>query len=770
MVQKSAKMLFPEEDAPHLKKWIVKRIENTSDADADVLADYVLALLRHDGSPDDVRKLCESEIPDFLKEDPSGFVNEVFEIISYKSYLPGAPPPPSKTAPSAARAPLPPGVLSYDDTPMAQATGPKGSKKRGFNERPDGDAPHNGPEGRPSKRSLKQARRGGRGGRGDEQNGHHENGMLPGMQGLGGQFPNFAPFDPKAAMDAFLAMQPGFPVPPPPGRKRCRDYDTKGYCARGNSCNFQHGEYNMFTPPTQVGSFGGPAPQSRALEGMDSSRFQFWPPAEHQAEYDPTNALLSGMFGAPGFAPPFTSERGGHGQRGRGGKNQDSRRKGRPRAAFSADGPVTDKTKSTIVVESIPEENFDEDQVRGFFSQFGTIVEVSMRPYKRLAIVKFDNWAAANAAYKSPKAIFENRFVKVFWYKEESAQQGTASSNGAAGSATAPQAASSTESPAAAPEIDMEEFLRKQEEAQKAHEEKMRKLEEVQRQRQELEKRQEELLVKRLEEEKKLLAKLKETSGTKSAERTSQSEALRAQLAVLEAEAMLLGLDPDAEAEAEADQPWTPRGGGYGYGRGRGYPRARGYAPRGAPRGSFRGRGSQHAAYAAYSLDNRPKKLIVSGVDFTVPGTDESLRQYLFGIGEFTDIQSADSTAEVTFKDRKTAEKFYYGVKLNNGTIPGIDSHVELAWIGGGGSSAGSTPTPGTATPSASKGFYSGADKASGYARLTQAQLRDEEGNGAMMESSGASVSSDKDVHIVLDRSADQMDYDVADPNQWDVE
>lgn len=39
-----------------------------SDADADVLADYVLALLRHDGDEAAVRKLCEEEIPDFLKE------------------------------------------------------------------------------------------------------------------------------------------------------------------------------------------------------------------------------------------------------------------------------------------------------------------------------------------------------------------------------------------------------------------------------------------------------------------------------------------------------------------------------------------------------------------------------------------------------------------------------------------------------------------------------------------------------------------------------
>lgn len=40
----------------------------SSDADADVLADYVLALLRHDGDIETVRKLCEEEIPDFLKE------------------------------------------------------------------------------------------------------------------------------------------------------------------------------------------------------------------------------------------------------------------------------------------------------------------------------------------------------------------------------------------------------------------------------------------------------------------------------------------------------------------------------------------------------------------------------------------------------------------------------------------------------------------------------------------------------------------------------
>jgi hypothetical protein len=33
-----------------------------------VLADYVIALLKHDGDAGSVRELCEAEIPDFLTE------------------------------------------------------------------------------------------------------------------------------------------------------------------------------------------------------------------------------------------------------------------------------------------------------------------------------------------------------------------------------------------------------------------------------------------------------------------------------------------------------------------------------------------------------------------------------------------------------------------------------------------------------------------------------------------------------------------------------
>jgi hypothetical protein len=45
-----------------------------------VLADYVIALLKHDGDATSVRTLCEAEIPDFLTEGPSEILWDAPEI------------------------------------------------------------------------------------------------------------------------------------------------------------------------------------------------------------------------------------------------------------------------------------------------------------------------------------------------------------------------------------------------------------------------------------------------------------------------------------------------------------------------------------------------------------------------------------------------------------------------------------------------------------------------------------------------------------------
>ncbi|TGJ84760.1 hypothetical protein E0Z10_g4027 [Xylaria hypoxylon] len=617
-------MMFAEEDAPLIKAWIVRRLENNSDADAEVLADYVLALLRHDGDVETIRKLFEEEIPDFLREDAATFTDDVLQAAKYRSYLPGAPPPPPPLVSPAhiARQPHfpPPAALAHvaprpdimplptslyhPSAPYSAPLAPPpfsqaGSRKRTYNDRDDGDVDiiinSQPPYGPP----FKQPRRGG------------------GFGQRGGRYED--PYAPKSYRGA-----PRFPGPP--------EYDP-------NNAALSLPPFNIQQPP--------------AVQQLELPNLQLPPPPNRREPKKP--------------------------------------RRIKGRAPFATNGPNYDKTKRALVVQNIPSENFTEDQVCGYFSQFGGITEVSMQTQNRLATIKFDSWEAANSAWSSPKVIFDNRFVKVFWSKEEGSDETIP--NGKLPNNTTNGHVDGTALPgelaSAKPELDMEEFYRRQLEAQKIHNEKVKKRQEIERERQELQERQRDLRERQAEAKRQLEAKLKENGikdGSPAEIKTengdtkpsAQTEALKARLAALEQEANQLGLDPDDNHDDNLS--WAPRGSG----RGRGY-RGRGtFAPR-ASRGTYgyQGRGgtveARHAAYAAYSLDNRPKIVALSGVDFMIPENDEALRQYLFSVGEFKEVHSAPAITHVTFKDRKTAEKFMFGVSASN-SIYGIEGKIEPTW------------------------------------------------------------------------------------------
>ncbi len=266
-----------------------------------------------------------------------------------------------------------------------------------------------------------------------------------------------------------------------------------------------------------------------------------------------------------------------------------------------------------------------------------------MQAYKRLALVKFNDYASARRAYDSPKVIFDNRFVKVYWYKPESVTLAPANGNVAKQSSIT---AKSSEEPA----FDKEKFERDATAAQKKQDEKKALLRETEAKRQALEKQRDELAQRQAEEKKKLMEKLAAkgkaestradvdmnttyleangTNGTEDSTVSAQTKALRAQVAALEAEAKSLGLDT-----ALTEDPWVPRSRGRGRGRGS-YRGWEGFRGRGStfdsPRGTGRGRGALRGARAggAYNLDNRTKKVGVTGVDFDAK-KDEALRQHL---------------------------------------------------------------------------------------------------------------------------------------------
>ena len=354
-------------------------------------------------------------------------------------------------------------------------------------------------------------------------------------------------------------------------------------------------------------------------------------------EYDPKNAMMDVSISSNGPSPSDRGRGGFRGRsRGRGHNDRGGYSNRNNRAAFSHAGPNSDRSITSVVVEQIPEEQFSEQSVREFFSDFGKIVEVNMQAYKRLAIVKYEGYSSAKRAYDSPKVIFDNRFVKVYWYKPESVPKPSNESE-RRGSQNGPASKQDEEM------IDPAELEKKQIEAQKAFDEKAKRLKEAETQREELEKK----LKLQAEERKRLLQKLsaktaeKGASSSPTAERPSdpsnkdagsndtmndgeskksaQTDALRQKLAELEAEAESMGINPQ--------ESYSGYGGAH--------PPARGGAARGRRafyRGAPRGRGSYVNTMrggAVKRLDNRTKKVAVSGVEF---GTerDEALRQHLF--------------------------------------------------------------------------------------------------------------------------------------------
>ncbi|KAF3203581.1 hypothetical protein TWF192_008383 [Orbilia oligospora] len=735
--------LFDDGDSALLKKWVVTRLENISDADSDVLADYVLALLRHEQSEAEVRQMCIDQLDDFLREHTTPFVDQLFAALRSKSYLSVNSTLHSglltTAVPHAAPVSIPQPTPIQDDADSEDSYTPKSPgvpppqlvqqnanpKKRGYYDR---DAPGAGQQqtgshhtnsrnknpktqGRGGNRNVgngsfdpysKWARGGGDFGRSGQQQGQLPRqqipqaafpmNMMPGPAGAlalpNPQMPFVTdPMTQLLAAQAVASLQGGWnPLAmfqPPPNmmsapeprqnnrgkRGVCHSFEQKGYCRRGDNCPYLHASPLVVPPPM--------TPQ---VKGQDED------------EYDPHTPMLSPQDlerrTSASFPPKTTPQpRGGGVQRGgRGGARGG-------RSEFSAFGPPKNVHTKTLVVESIPDDKLDEQAIRGYFTAFGPIDSVEVKAENKLAIVKFENQEDAKKAHSSPEPIFNNRFVKVYWMKGEGDGH------------PVPQHQQQSEDQQFQQdemEVDMEDFQRKQEEAQKAHDERMVKKKEIDDQAKKLEEMKADLIRRQEEEKKKLLEKLAKKHAAKGAtngdaetldtsnkesREAQQTAALKAQLEALEAEATSLGID-----HSKLDEPLSElhqssyRGRGSFRGRGGfgGYPTrgtypARGRGVYGAYRGTApfaRGRGGAPMA-KKMTLDNRTKTVMVNGVS---EANIEPLQHFLLACGsQYTKLDKNPEVEDshiITFNTRGDAARFFH----SNPDIPQVGK-VSVSWV-----------------------------------------------------------------------------------------
>ena len=260
------------------------------------------------------------------------------------------------------------------------------------------------------------------------------------------------------------------------------------------------------------------------------------------------------------------------------------------REGLSADGVAHCRGATTIAVEKIPEERFNESAIRSFFLRFGNIIKVTLQMGPRkIAIVKYETHGSALAALKSPKAVFDNRFVQVNWYKD--ANTSSLSNGDSLGS----KVWRSTGNGPIHGEYDLSAFFRRQEQAQKEFEDRKRARQGLEEERRKVEQRRKELREQKKNYLEECAAKglvIDEVSDdvdndgitiSTGGDKENQSrpypvskEALKAKLAEVEAEARRLGIDPDDDTETVVG--WAPRArGGY-----RGRFSTRGYVRGGA--------------------------------------------------------------------------------------------------------------------------------------------------------------------------------------------
>ncbi|KAL4243123.1 RNA-binding protein 26/27 [Abortiporus biennis] len=468
-------MLFQPENTVHLKSWLIRTLEPICDAEPGALADYVLALLKHNAPEQELRKEMGLQLEEFLEKESASFLDTLFTALRTRSYLPYSS---SNTPPQG-----PPALDSTDtgipiplDAIMATSDNP--SPGRGRKRSIDHDdrdlRPAKGPrlsqEGQYS-RYGRQDGRGTWGGRG-ERGGR----MLPpgrsdytdgGMNGDGEMGINGAQMVPRGYR--------------PPNRGICRDYHNTGYCARGALCKYSHGEdamipaqlfpgmpgslqshsvpfmammpngmpfnvpgaNNTYDPRERMdmrpiqNNMGGrlPNPRPSIMRHGDESSLMARKPGELPVIQDLTpqvspeermqdvqssaqaEILRNGLIEASraavdvDMAGPASLQLNGRGTH---------RPRGGGRGTFSGDVQSfrpERRNDKTLVVEKIPEDKLSLGAINDWFKKFGTVTNVAVDSNSAKALVSFASHDEAHAAWKSEDAVFGNRFVKVFWHR-----------------------------------------------------------------------------------------------------------------------------------------------------------------------------------------------------------------------------------------------------------------------------------------------------------------------------------------------------------------
>ncbi|XP_076068375.1 zinc finger protein swm [Oratosquilla oratoria] len=266
----------------------------------------------------------------------------------------------------------------------------------------------------------------------------------------------------------------------PAKKQRCRDYDEKGYCMRGDMCPYDHGSdpvvlegvggvldfHPMSGAPPHVTPGYTPAPplpqgvpRPRHIPPPRPPQPQQPPVQQQYSEYTPSDPSLwsdpnptgsSGYYGGrgrgrgappPPFPPPNQQSYSGpgrelisipvnNGQGPKGGMRPSLAQRLGPAASGPQGrppvppGPKRGVDSCTLELRKIPSGLNSISHLNDHFAKFGKIVRIMVQHGgdPEAALVTFSCHSEANAAIRSTEAVLNNRFIKLFWHNPENNQ------------------------------------------------------------------------------------------------------------------------------------------------------------------------------------------------------------------------------------------------------------------------------------------------------------------------------------------------------------
>lgn len=429
------------EKQEELKTWLTTHLEPLCDADPAALAKYVLALIKKDKPENELKDSMVSQMDVFLQSETKSFVDMLFSVVQSKEYInPPAPPVKEVTEEQVEESNGhsesknseelgDPKIEADSTTPIREPEHKLDSKDparqsfddgrgRRFRQSPPRDrrlASRLGPRDPPRRFRSRSRSLSPRHDRFRSSRRRSRSPMRRPPSPRRGRSLERRP----SSRDSTPTRDEGYtPSAPPAGKKpRCRDYDEKGFCLRGDLCKFDHGTDAVVLEDStskQVVGYQpgpGPTPTEPYIPSLPAGipyppPVMSVPPPGYQ--YTGAKRAHEPSDGA-GYEPP--AKRFDYARLGRG--------RGRGRGGFR--GGRVGGASSMLAVRNIPPELNTITHLNSHFSRYGNLVNVQVQfeGDPGSALVTFGTTDEATAAFNSSEAVMNNRFIKVFWHMDK---------------------------------------------------------------------------------------------------------------------------------------------------------------------------------------------------------------------------------------------------------------------------------------------------------------------------------------------------------------